>query len=445
MIEHGNQPAPPKPPDEVPGGGGVQVHVKPSTNPCEPLRLAWLRAQRACDEAAERAKKAEARKKRAQAELDRLEHEFPDLGGHDEGANVDGETYTFNDLRMLQRLANKAFARYTANPSPETAREAQDAAQQALTPEMRERLRNEQAEAEARKQQLRDEIGECQAIIDEAKRLCEIARQLEAAYRQCIGARSVPQIARPTAGPPPPEPAPPEATPPEPKPPKAADDPRDTHDGDDPRDTSPCPPGSEKWHRCNGKVEYFDWQRDDALVRFEMRPAVNSAYGWLQSWNGDYTEYEGVQSFDCQVPQRALEHDLSPASSVRTAQSMFRDLNAEGMLNKTWIVSIRATFTYVRSGWACERRCQNGVWTFRAAEVGRREMTRVIEPATVLNSTNPQENINAIAKMLATIGEFAHALFVDYLNVESYQVSCRQGVVCAGKWERSGPDDVKRR
>lgn len=79
---------------------------------------------------------------------------------------------------------------------------------------------------------------------------------------------------------------------------------------------------------------------------------------------------------------------------------------------------------------------------FRAVEVGRREMSRVIEPEPFLNSTDPGANTAAITKMLKPIGEFAAALYLDYLNQDSFQVSCRQGVVCAGTWERAGLDDV---
>ena len=190
MTEYGNRPAPPKPSGGVPSGGGVQVATKPSTNPCEPLRLAWVKAQAMCNEANERAKKAKEEKTRDEAELADLELQFPELGGGNEGADVDGEDFTFNDLRMLESLAASAFKRYTANPTPENAQAAQKAAQQRLTPEMRDRLRREKAEMDARKQQLQAQIAASQAVIDEAKRLCDEATAAKKAWDDCVGAPS---------------------------------------------------------------------------------------------------------------------------------------------------------------------------------------------------------------------------------------------------------------
>ena len=91
----------------------------------EPLRAAAAsvgQGAASCKEARARQKAAEEEKTRDESELKSLEPvprpQFPGPGGN-EGANLDGEDFTFNDLRMLESRA-AAFKRYPRTPSPET-------------------------------------------------------------------------------------------------------------------------------------------------------------------------------------------------------------------------------------------------------------------------------------------------------------------------------------
>ncbi len=442
MTERGNALASPPTGRILAGAGGDVLLAEPAVaGPCVPLFERWLRLKAACEQATARAEEAERKRLALQAELSGLEDQWgKDVGGSNEGATwQDGEGYTFEDYRLLRAEARAAFNNYRANPTPETAREAQQVGRRDLTPETRDRLRREQAAARARIVDLGREIAELTGVIEAAKEVCAEADAAKQAYDECCHAASAASL------PPPVRPAPTggSETP-------IADDPgkSDPAKPDDPRDAatspgSPCPPGSETWQPC-GAVQHFDAQRDDARVLLEVKPAIGSVYGYLQYWNLGYHARGGDTSFACEVPQRALEADLGAKQNVNDlAANMFRDLLTPEYLSKTWVVSIRATFSYVHTGWMCMRRCDAGKWEFKAIEVERKEEIKVIDRSWS-NTTDRDENSRGIARILQEIGAFAANLYADFLNEDRFQTGCRTGDVCAGRWQRVSVGDLAR-
>jgi hypothetical protein len=432
MTERGNAPAPPPKGRIIPGAGGDVLLPEPAVSgPCVPLFEQWVRLRAACEQATARAEEAERKRLALQAELSGLEDQWgKDVGGSNEGATwQDGEGYTFEDYRLLRADARAAFRNYRANPTPETAKEAQQVGRRDLTPETRDRLRREQAAARARIADLAHEIAELAGVIEAASEVCAEAAAAKHAYDECCHAATAAPL-------PPPVPI--------------AEDPGKPDPGrpDDPRDAgaspgSPCPPGSETWQPC-GAVEHFDAQRDDARVLLEVKPAIGSVYGYLQYWSPGYHAKTGDTSFACEVPQRALEADLGPKQNVNDlAAQMFRDLLTPEYLSKTWVVSIRATFSYVHTGWTCMRRCDGGTWEFKAFEVERKEETNVIERSWS-NTTDLSENCRGIGRILQEIGAFAANLYGDFLNEDRFQARCRTGDVCAGRWQRVSAGDLAR-
>jgi hypothetical protein len=264
-------------------GYGLLRRRKPTVaaGPCDELRAAWERAQKACDDARAAAEDAAARRARAQRALD-------DLGSDTSSGSFGGREMSMREVKLRQRYAAAAWERYTADPSAEAAQQVEEEWRRLDTPELREQIREEVAQRERELQEAREAADATKRRADDA---CATAAEAKRRYDECERAAAAAVALQPAPEPSlvPPAATPPTAAPPAPAPPGPAPEPEPVGEPAGATPSAPpvaggCPEGAQRWEEFDGPHPYDALAGDRVTVAIRVFPQRTTIRLPQESW-----------------------------------------------------------------------------------------------------------------------------------------------------------------
>lgn len=373
-------------------------------DPCQEILEAWEKARKDCDELTEQAKRKRSEHEKAKEEVERAREQLDELCREWPAACADPEAYVElpgqpdsriddRERRLREMYAGDAWADYMANPSPETAKAAEEAWERATEGDLGEEMRRKDAEASARKQKLEDDISSGTERADQldreasdaeakAKDACDRADELRESYEKCVeeeekkkkGQARAPAAAAPPPSTPEPTPAPEEpqpsaGAPPVPPPPARRG----------------CEEGDTRWETFDGPHPFHTISESE-MIRVTVTAVV------------------GDGNFAMSIPWASPDGELTQDSFVSMTDDDWNgvadavsDKFENTMAGRTQRLFISVVFDGYQVSVTCQKelRCVDGEWV----DTGRRRCAKsdpIIEPS-------PAEPVNVQANIGGTV------------------------------------------